>query len=393
MEFLILDLLPFDISSRMRKFAMSLRPLGAVRYASLSSSGRFGISSWEGVREQNGVEVTQIGVKSPNTSRSFYSSIANIFRTYLPGFRRIYGIVKESDAQCLLVGNPVLVFPALWHRSRRQSFLILIMRERPGSIRHRGSLAAWFSRVERFVFRAIGSRIDLCVTVCESHAVDARLLGLRDVCVVRNVPFTIGPEPVAPSMGGPLKVAYAGSLYPGRGLEMLIDAASICSDRGEAVCIRVGGWASDEYRKSIRRRIYERGLDEAITLGGPWSQDEVRQLYQECDVGCVLYEAVDGAMDSLPNKLFEVMEAGRCVVATNLPETRSLVNRLRSGVCFSGTARELADVLSELARDREAVAAMGRRGRSAIVESLNWTREISTFLEEVDLAAARAAVQ
>ncbi|WP_204019246.1 glycosyltransferase [Micromonospora sediminimaris] len=390
---ILCDLSPFRHSTRTRKIAVTAAPHlpGPTRAITLAKVGRNGAADDAGLSRIDGIEVEQLPVGRIDQRRRLTASIRNLITVYLPALWHLRKRVLATRARTVFVGHIALFWIGLAHRRRWGSQVILNGRERPGGIRTRGSLATWFSRMEPALLRLVARRAPVTVVaVCESHAAQFRRLGLDDVLVVRNVPLAaFAPDFVPPPPGPDLIVACVGTLYPGRGIEALIDATVTARTAGAPIRLEVTGPASQQYRASLLDRIRAADAEAYVSLLGPCPSTEVAARIQRAHVATALYEAVDLANDSLSNKLFEGVVAGRPVIAGDLAENQALIRRFAVGWSVPAETTALSGLLRELASDLPGVRAMAehcyRTGRSEFV----WEAETS-MLQKRLLDAARA---
>ncbi|WP_158566394.1 glycosyltransferase [Micromonospora craterilacus] len=346
---------------------------GAVRAITLSRVGRNGAADDPGVSRLDGVEVEQLPVRPIDERRRLSASVRNLAGVYLPALWRLRRRVLATPARTIFVGHIALFWLGTAHRRRYGSQVILNGRERPGGIRMRGSLATWFSRLEPTLLRRVARRGPVTVVaVCESHAAEFRRLGFDDVLVVRNVPLaSFAPEFVPPPPGPDLVIACVGTLYPGRGIETMIDAAVSARATGSSVRLEITGPAGNDYRAALQERIRAAKAESYISLLGPCRATEVATRIQRAHVATALYEAVDTANDSLSNKLFEGVVAGRPVIAGDLPENRAVIGRFGVGWSVPVEPVALGGTLVDLAANLPAVRAMAAHcyavGRSEFI--------------------------
>lgn len=81
-----------------------------------------------------------------------------------------------------------------------------------------------------------------------------------------------------------------------------------------------------------------------------------------------------------PNKIFEYFMAGLCVVSTDLPVLRTLVDEAGAGRLIPPTAAGWQRGLAELAADRNFVEEASRRARAAAEAQWSWERQADTLL-------------
>lgn len=126
------------------------------------------------------------------------------------------------------------------------------------------------------------------------------------------------PAPV----GAVLKVAGVGRLVEKKGFGVLVDAVARATAHGLRVEVRVAG--DGELTQTLQGQVDAAGLAGAVSLVGPRSQSEVRDLLQWADVmvaPCVV--GADGNADGLPTVLLEAMAMGvPCIstAVTGIPE-------------------------------------------------------------------------
>jgi glycosyltransferase involved in cell wall biosynthesis len=157
----------------------------------------------------------------------------------------------------------------------------------------------------------------------------------------------------------------------------------IASDAGVPVRAEIVGPSSEEYRRHLLDRLEELDLANIVALKGALDSAGIADVYSSSHIGVVLYEDTDGANNSLPNKLFEIMAAGRCVLA-NQHEAKELIERERCGVGLrSLSPEELASAFADLAANRAYVAEAGRRGLAAAQRTYNWQTQVEPLVARV----------
>ncbi len=394
---LLCDLSPFRLSTRTRKIAVTAAPVlyGAVSAITLARVGRNGAADEPGSSRVDGIEVEQVPVRRIDDRRRLSSSISNLFTVYLPALRVLRRRVLATPAKTIFVGHIALYWLGLAHRRRWGSQIILNGRERPGGIRTPGSLATWFSRAEPVLLRWVARRAPMTVlAVCESHGAEFRRLGFDDVLVVRNVPLaSFAPEFVPPPPGPELIVACVGTLYTGRGIEALIDAVVAASEAGSRIRLEITGPASQEYREALLARIRAARAESYISLPSPCPVSEVPARIQRAHIATALYEPVDAANDSLSNKLFEGVVAGRPVIAGNLAENRTVIERFGIGWSVPVAPGPLAELLRALASDLPRVQAMAEHCYRTGQSEFTWETESSALQKRLLEAVGAVPVQ
>jgi glycosyltransferase involved in cell wall biosynthesis len=192
--------------------------------------------------------------------------------------------------------------------------------------------------------------------------------------------------PAAPEDGTagdrPLAVTYTGSLYPGKGADLLLALAARC---GWARFTIAGGPLG--HADELRRRALADGLDN-VTVAGPLSPDDARAAQAASDVLIAPFanrvesdSGVDIARWTSPLKVFEYMASGRPMVVGDLPVLREV---LRPNVdALMPTLDDVDAFHAALVRLRDEPALRERLARSArerVLAHHTWERRARAIL-------------
>jgi glycosyltransferase involved in cell wall biosynthesis len=166
-------------------------------------------------------------------------------------------------------------------------------------------------------------------------------------------------------------VLHQGAPAPDRGCELLLAAVRLLPGTHLAFL----GDPEPGYGADLRRAAHAHGVQDRVTLLPSVPLEELLAHTAEADVGVtLLQDTCENHRLALPNKLFEYIAAGIPVVASALPEIRSLVESRGIGWCVApGDAAALAAALS-LALSRCEEPELRRRLARAAAE-LSWERE------------------
>ena len=122
-------------------------------------------------------------------------------------------------------------------------------------------------------------------------------------------------SPAAPPPGGVPVVAYAGHLYPWKGVDILLDA--VARTPGIAALI-VGGHDAEGDRARLESRAAELGISQRVTFTGHVSPARVPELLSQASILALPNPAsAISTRFTSPLKLFEYMAAGRPIVASD----------------------------------------------------------------------------
>jgi len=162
-------------------------------------------------------------------------------------------------------------------------------------------------------------------------------------------------------------ILYQGGVQQGRGLERL---ARVAADVPDAYVVFIGG---GRLEASLRSIVAELHLEERVRFIPTVALAELPSYTASADIGvqpientCLNHYTTDS------NKLFEYVQAGLPVVASDLPEIRRVVREYDLGVLVPpGDSAELAAALRELVADKNKRQYYAAQSRKASV-ALSW---------------------
>jgi glycosyltransferase involved in cell wall biosynthesis len=231
-------------------------------------------------------------------------------------------------------------------------------------------LAAAVNVVEKLFAR----RFDLVVLaredIADAFAPHPRLL------LVRNFParsfFASAPQARAADRSHGFSVVYSGGLVADRGVREMITALELLPPDLHVSMDIYGRFWPEEFEQRCR----ELSGFAFVRYHGWMPYSELPQRMSTAQAGIVCFLPEPNNVNSGPTKLFEYMALGLPVVASHFPMWREVVEGNRCGLCVDPTDPEaIASALEWLARNPVQAAAMGERGRAAVLATYNWEAE------------------
>jgi len=170
-------------------------------------------------------------------------------------------------------------------------------------------------------------------------------------------------------------VVYQGGVQQGRGLERLVRVAALVPN---AYFVFIGGGRLDASLRSIAAEL---GLEERVRFIPTVALAELPSYTASADIGvqpientCLNHYTTDS------NKLFEYVQAGLPVVASDLPEIRRVVREHDLGLLVpAGDTEALATALQSLVEDKSTRDFHAERSRTAAAV-LNWEAQEGELL-------------
>ncbi len=220
-------------------------------------------------------------------------------------------------------------------------------------------------RRERIVWQGADGYVTLTRILADDLA--ARYGPRRDVAVV---PDGAAPSPAAPPRaGGPLVAAYAGHLYPWKGVDVFLRAlAKVAGLHG----LIIGGHPGESDLPRVRALLTTLGLDDRVTITGLLPPPSVAAALDTADV-LVLPNTPSAICERFtsPLKLFEYLMRGRPIVSSDLPALREVLTHNETALLVpAGDDRALAGALAALAGD---AGLRDRLGRAALAIAPRYT--------------------
>lgn len=141
----------------------------------------------------------------------------------------------------------------------------------------------------------------------------------------------------------------------------------------------IAGKGNSTYIESVLKK--GKGL---VKYEGIIPHDDVKRKYKNAIAGMAVLEATQvGEEGSLGNtKLFEIMQAGKPVICSNLRLWREIVIDNKCGLCVdSKSVESIAAAIRYIIENPEKAWGMGENGKRAVEEKYNWNCESRKLLD------------
>lgn len=185
-------------------------------------------------------------------------------------------------------------------------------------------------------------------------------------------------EPYPSSDGN--RFLFVGRIMKDKGIEELLEAASILHQENQAIMIDVVGYSDEDYTKELSKA--ERSG--AIVFHG--LQSNVHDFYKRCHC-CVLPSYHEGTA----NVMLEASATGRPVITTRVPGCKETFDEEITG--FGCEAKSTSSLLQAMRRfialPYEKRAQMGRAARAKMEREYDRQIVVNAYLEEIQQATAR----
>ncbi|MGH9633235.1 MAG: glycosyltransferase family 4 protein [Candidatus Angelobacter sp.] len=175
-------------------------------------------------------------------------------------------------------------------------------------------------------------------------------------------------------------VAYAGAISLERGAREMVQAIALVPEDLDARLIIAGPFppALEQELKTLP------GWSRTVLLGR-MPHEKVIDVLQGCRAGLCVLHATPNHLEALPIKMFEYMAAGIPVVASSFARWQEIVGPAQCGLLVDPMSPEqIANGITQLLRDPDAAARMGRNGQRAAFEKYSWDTEAALLVKIYD---------
>lgn len=196
--------------------------------------------------------------------------------------------------------------------------------------------------------------------------------------VVRNLPTKIVPNNLcqgALNFPGKRILLYQGSLNKSRGLELAIDAMQYIES---AILVIIG---EGDISHQLHKQVVELNLSARVKFLGRISLDQLSIYTCGANLGLSLEENAGlNYYYSLPNKLFDYIQAQVPVIASDFPETSKIIHKYNIGcTIIDRNPIQFAALINSIFND-PARYALWKSNLKNAAEELCWENEESRLL-------------
>lgn len=172
----------------------------------------------------------------------------------------------------------------------------------------------------------------------------------------------------------PINLISVGRFVPYKGFDVVTRAVSLLLESGvDASCKLVGPKGSQT--EPIARLIHDLDLEEAVTIEGPKSQEQLRDLYAQSDV--FINSSNPEGEYGVANVIVEAMASGLPVVATRRTQSvEYLHDAVNCLLVDFGDPQELAGAVKRLINEQEFARELSSRARADVEEEFSLDRSL-----------------
>ena len=165
------------------------------------------------------------------------------------------------------------------------------------------------------------------------------------------------------------EIVYVGGISKIRGIEEIITALGYVNN----IRLNLVGCFNDEaFEKKIKKNSQWPKVNELGFL----KRESVDKVFACSKIAIVTFLPVPNHINSQPNKLFEYMDAGLPIIASNFPLWLEIIEDEKCGICVDPTnPKAIGDAIQYLSDNPLEAEKMGKNALKAVKEKYNWANE------------------
>lgn len=181
-----------------------------------------------------------------------------------------------------------------------------------------------------------------------------------------------------------MQVGYLGHLYPGRGVDIIIEVAAMCDWADFHI---IGGQESDiKYWKALSNELSN------VTFHGFVSPRIAERMRMSCDVLLAPYQAsvaISGGGGNTvkwmsPLKVFEYMAAGKAILSSDIPVLHEVLQDKKNALlCIADRPFDWAEKLITLRDDPVLTSTLGESALKDFVSYYSWYSRVNNIMNEI----------
>jgi glycosyltransferase involved in cell wall biosynthesis len=198
---------------------------------------------------------------------------------------------------------------------------------------------------------------------------------------IRLVPNAVDIELFKPcTEREPYLIVWVGRFVPEKGVEYLVEAARIVSEKCPNAKFLLIGYGQLK-KKIIRMATDYRLLGKSIVVAGPLNREHIAEI-----LGKATVFVFPSLREGMPIALLEAMACELPVVVSDFPGVRDVIKHKENGLLVAPkNPRQLSNAILHLLSDEETRRSLGENARRMIMKTHSWetvTRALETVYYE-----------
>ncbi|MBX2943980.1 MAG: hypothetical protein KF860_16720 [Cyclobacteriaceae bacterium] len=295
----------------------------------------------------------------PGISDKIIGGIALLTNSFALAYKIIYKKnhylkILSKKKYDLIIANDIETLPLAIEIAKGGSVLFDAHEYAPRHFEDKFIWRVFFSKFNQFLCKKYLPQIEAMLTVGQGLAKEyAKHFPVKPI-VLTNANYFQNLSP-RPTDTNEIKLVHHGAANPSRQLELMIDSMKYLDDRFTLDMILltppIANKKTKKYLDAIKEMVSN---NPRIKILPPVKSSEVINLIHSYDVGIFLLPPINfNYKNTLPNKLFDFVQARLAVAVGPTPEMEELVTKYDLGIVSSEfTAESFAEAISQLTPEK-----------------------------------------
>jgi hypothetical protein len=283
-------------------------------------------------------------------------SITLLLRFYKVGYQLFHNYRKELELKLVgksfdfIVANDIDTLPLAFVLKNNSKIIFDAHEYAPRHFEDKFVWRLFFQPFYLHLCKTLIPKANAMLTVGKGLADEyEKKFSVRPTIITNAAPYhAIQPEVVLPNK---IRLIHHGIANPSRRLELMIDMMKYLDDRFTLdLMLMTSNYASSQTRLYIENLKVTAANDKRINILPSVPSKEVVKTINQYDMGVFLLPPVNfNYANTLPNKLFDFIQAKLAIAVGPTPEMASIVEKYALGIVSSDfTAQSLAKELNKL---------------------------------------------
>lgn len=337
--------------------------------------------------ETPGVTFIRVGQTRLTLIRKGWLALALALRAYRLAYRIFhnYGYLRKQldDKYDVVVANDIDTLPLAFQWKPAAKVVFDAHEYAPRHFENNRIWRTFFQPFYIHLCREYIPKTAAMFTVGEGLAKEYEAnFGVKPVIITNSTRyFDLQPSPVLPDR---IRLVHHGIINPSRRLELMLEMMALLDQRFTLdMILMTSDYASPQTRAYIRDFKQRAGENPRISILPSVRSDQVVETIRQYDVGVFLIPPINfNYANTLPNKLFDFIQARLAVAIGPTPEMARIVNRYGNGVVADNfEAESLAQKLNALTSGE---LIRFKNQSSVAARELNAEKNEATFMRVMD---------
>jgi hypothetical protein len=308
--------------------------------------------------ETPGVEIIKTKRVKPGLIQKMIGSVTLLLRAYEFSYKLIYENAQlrktlESREFDLIIANDIESLPLAFHLKRKEKILFDAHEYAPRHFEDKLVWRIFFQGFNQYLCEKYLPQVDAMTTVGDGLAREYQKHFPVKPIVLTNANYYAELKPVP--VGNKIKLIHHGGANPSRKLELMIEMMDDLDDRFTLdlmlITPSIANKATRSYLDTLKNLIKN---NPRVRILPPKKSHEIVDFIHQYDVGVFLIPPINfNYENTLPNKLFDFIQARLAIAIGPTPEMARLVNQFDLGVVSKTfTSKSLAESIQALTPEK-----------------------------------------